>query len=678
MGSYHDDDEDDGLIMPIHAGTKNGIEAGVKKLQEADLIIGHNIIRFDIPALQKVYPWFKPKAHVRDTLTMSNLAYSDMWATDNKVEAKKRKKGVEWIPKQFYGRHSLEAWGYRLGLWKGDYGNAKKAEGKLKGLKGDELVQYVWGTWSQEMQDYCVTDVEVTEATWRKLCSEFEKWGLDPLDFHPKPGMDAIQMEHDVAEIIWRQEQHGFLIDQEKAGSLVAHLVGRRAEIEEELQEVFPPWFRKKGRERPKKSRSVKMTDFPDITVRRFSEKTGKELKPYVGPPKCHYTGGEEIIGTVKDADGNPTRITHGQYTKVKLAPFNPGSRDEVADRLTTYRNWKPVELTDGGAPKVSEEVLEKLPWPEAKLVAEYYTVQKRLGQVSEGNKAWLKNMRSDGRLPAGANTNGAVTGRMTHYGVANVPGIYDKRTGEKLPYGKECRELFTAPKGRRIVGCDADALELRCLAGYMARWDNGAYIETVLNGDKKQGTDMHSQNATALGIIRDAAKTWFYAFIYGAWFFTLGVNAGATGSKNAIIKKGEETQKRFLKKLPALAKLIDSVQKRGKQRGWIKGPDGRRIPIRNLHAALNSLLQGAGSVFMKRALVILDKHLQEQGFVPGEHYEFVANIHDEFQIEVKEEIADTVAKAAEWSIAEAGRFYDFRCPLSGSADIGLNWAETH
>ena len=166
---------------------------------------------------------------------------------------------------------------------------------------------------------------------------------------------------------------------------------------------MFPPWFRKKG---PRASKEVPLRQDDGLPRHHRAALLREDRQGNSSPTSAHLSATTRAARRSsvrsRNADGNPTRITHGQYTKVKLAPFNPGSRDEVADRLTTYRNWKPLSLPMGGAPKVSEEVLEKLPWPEAKLVAEYYTVQKRLGQVSEGNKAWLKNMRSDGRLPAG------------------------------------------------------------------------------------------------------------------------------------------------------------------------------------------------------------------------------------------------------------------------------------
>lgn len=308
--------------------------------------------------------------------------------------------------------------------------------------------------------------------------------------------------------------------------------------------------------------------------------------------------------------------------------------------------------------------------------------VVKRLGQLAEGKEAWLRAVGPDGRIHGRVNTNGAVTGRMTHSkpNMAQVPSA-------KSLYGHECRSLFIVSEGKLLVGADADALELRDLAGYMAIYDGGAYIDTVLRGDKSQGTDMHSVNCRALGMDpkarygtetgRDKAKTWFYAFIYGAGDEQLGwILLGVRGEQ--AVKKGKAARAAFLKNLPAMGKLVESVKKRAKERGFLLGVDKRALPVRSQHAALNTLLQSAGAVQMKKALCLLDDSLQAAGYTPGLHYEFVANVHDEWQIEVDHDIAETVGRMAVQAIRDSGSFFNFRCPLDGNFDIGGNWNETH
>ena len=126
------------------------------------------------------------------------------------------------------------------------------------------------------------------------------------------------------------------------------------------------------------------------------------------------------------------------------------------------------------------------------------------------------------------------------------------------------------------------------------------------------------------------------------------------------------------------LQTLTNKVKEAYRRRGHLIGLDGRKLHIRSEHSALNTLLQSAGAVLMKKALVILDIKLEKLGFKPGIDYEFVANIHDEFQIEVEEKYAKDVAEESERAIKTAGEFFEFGCPLSATAKIGETWAETH
>ncbi|MDX0194046.1 DNA polymerase [Sinorhizobium meliloti] len=618
------------------------IRAGLDWLMEADFIAGHNIVDFDIPAIQKLHPWFQPKAVVRDTIVMSRLMWADMKDADFRQE--KRKGKGRWIDQKLFGRHSLESWGQRLGVWKGDYGKDREAEGKKLGLKGQDLTRFVWGTWSKSMQDYCVQDVEVTEQVWQKVNSK----GFSE---------ESIQLEHCVRRIISRQERYGFAFDERAAVELLGILSQAKADAERELLQTFKPWYRNLGRKEPTVDRRVAQKHLKPTGIERYKkdgrpklDKDGNTIPVY---PKAEFT-------------------TDAPYTEIKLVPFNPGSRLDIADRLKRLFGWKPLEFTSDGHPKVDEEILSSLPYPEAQLLTKYLMIQKRLGQLADGKEAWLKHVKN-GRIHGQVNTNGAVTGRMTH----SKPNMAQVPSGG-APYGHECRTLFVASPGKKLVGCDADALELRDLAGYMARYDGGAYIATVLEGKKELGTDMHTMNAKALGCDRDTAKTWFYAFIYGSGDFNLGCILGVKGTKQQITNAGKTSRAKFLKALPALNKLVSAVKAKCKTQGWIKGLDGRVLNVRSEHSALNTLLQSAGAIQMKRALVILDNQLQEIGLIPGVHYEFVGNIHDEWQIEVDEDKATLVGKTAANAIRLAGEYYQFRCPLAGNYDVGNNWNETH
>lgn len=391
---------------------QGNIETGIKLLQDADCIIGHNIIGYDIPAIQKIYPWFKPKGMVRDTLVISRLIWTDLKDRDFRLSHKDPD-----FPKQLIGRHSLMAWGYRLANLKDDYVGG-------------------WESWNQAMEDYCEQDVKVTVSLLDKIVSK-------------EYAEEAIQLEHDVQIIINRQMAHGFRFNVPEARALYVKLVQRQEELRNKLTEVFKPWWSTKG----------------VVTAKRDNKRYGY-------------------------ADGT-------SRSPIILTEFNPGSRDHIASRLIKIRGWKPKDYGNNGKPNVDETILKKLKYPEIPLLVEYLTVAKRLGQLGEGQQAWLKAERG-GVIYGNVNTNGAVTGRMTH----NRPNVAQVPSCSSL-HGEECRSLFTVRPGYKLVGADASGLELRCLAHYMARWDEGAYAREVLEGD------IHTANMNAAGLTeRNQAKT--------------------------------------------------------------------------------------------------------------------------------------------------------------------------
>jgi DNA polymerase I-like protein with 3'-5' exonuclease and polymerase domains len=277
----------------------------------------------------------------------------------------------------------------------------------------------------------------------------------------------------------------------------------------------------------------------------------------------------------------------------------------------------------------------------------------------------------------------GTITGRMSHYSpnMSQVPAVYS-------PWGKECRELFTVRSPDNfIVGADAYGLELHCLAHYLWKYDGGKYASAVLYGNKEEGTDAHSLTLKALGSLckdRDTAKTFFYALIYGAGDYKLGLILGETNSRRATAK-GKLARKRIEKGITGLGKLnakikstIEQRQKKHK-RMWLNGLDGRKIFVRSEHAALNSLLQSAGGVIMKKALVILHKNLAEDNYEYGDHYLYLINSHDEWQLEVMDDVnTEVIGRHMCKAMTEAGEHFNFNVPITGEYKIGKSWAETH
>ena len=438
------------------------------------------------------------------------------------------------------------------------------------------------------------------------------KYHFDGVDYSE----DAIDLEHKFAQIIQRQTEHGYAFDVEKGKELYVRLLKRQEELGDALRKTYGTWFVSEGEVTPKVSNKKR--------------------------------------GTSKGA----------VYNKIKRVEFNPNSRDHIS-RCLMKQGWKPTEFTAGGKPKIDEAVLGRLQLPNCQELKEHFLISKRISQLAEGNNAWLK-LERDGRIYGSVNTNGAVTGRCTHSSpnVAQVPASYS-------PYGTECRSLFRAGKDRVLVGCDADGLELRALAGYLKKYDGGVYAKAAVDGTKDKGSDVHSLNRDALGLSsRDTAKTFFYAFIYGAGDQKLGKILGGGA------KRGKQGRTALLSGVSGLMELTEKVKQVFRRRGHLIGLDGRKLHIRSEHSALNTLLQSAGAILMKKALILLDERLKKH-YKEGD-YEFVANIHDEFQIEVKEEYAKDIAVHATEAISRAGEYFEFGCPLSATSHIGKTWAETH
>lgn len=474
---------------PEYPSNTGSLVEGFQYLQEADELIGHNWISFDDKAVRKIFPWWQPKdgCRVYDTLVASKIAWpkDTLWKIDEKLFKTGR------IPGNMRGRYGLEAFGYRLGEAKGSYGKDTD-----------------WQTWEPAMSDYMMQDLRVTEKLRRKI--------------DEKQIPDAVfELEMEVAEIMFLQEQAGFWFDHTAALKLVAELQNEQAALEERLRDHFPAWMSPtlvarvdpktgadmkdhSGRaltavkvEVTKTTRAVKRTEFPEVTIKRFSEKTGKELKPYVGPPQEHH-------------------LTGAEFCPVSFTEFNPSSRAHIANRLMKLYGWKPTEFTPDGSAKVDETVLKALPYPPCRDLVRYFVVTKILGYLAHGGQAWLGNYNeATGRIHGRVDALGTVTGRATHSNpnLGQVPSVQKGPDGILAGfdggYGHECRSLFGASPGWELCGSDASGLELRCLAHFMAPYDGGEYGKVVTEGD------VHTLNQNAAGLrTRDSAKTMIYALL--------------------------------------------------------------------------------------------------------------------------------------------------------------------
>ena len=495
-----------------------------------------------------------------------------------------------------------------------DGGHSLRSWGVRLGNYKDDY-QGGWEQYSTEMLEYCKQDVRVTKNLYQHLSNQDE---------------EAISIEHQTANIIKQQTDNGMILNEERAYELLAEMKEKVLDIEDEVHERFKPlpvW--------------VELVHPKDKT----KNKDGSISKRY----QAQLDKGAHFDGC--------------KWGYFEYPDFNLGSRQQIAKYLQHF-GWKPKKFTDKGSIIVDEKILKSVRIPEAQLIVDYLTITKRVAMV----KSWVEAINEDtGRIHGNVNSCGAVTGRMTHSkpNCAQVPATrHDKKTGDILwgfegGYGADCRDLWTVPDGYSLVGCDASGLELRMLAHYM---NDAKYTNEILTGD------IHTANQLSAGLAtRDQAKTFIYAFLYGAGDAKIGEVAGG-GSY-----LGRKLKKNFLDNTPSL-KLLRTKVTKSSEKGWVTGLDGRKLHIRSQHSALNTLLQSAGAVIMKKALVLLDAYATQYKI----DYKFVLNVHDEFQCEVRDDQADFFGGLAVGSIIQAGKSFKLNCPLDGEYKVGKTWQQTH
>ena len=578
-------------------------------------IVFHNGIRYDVPCLKKLMDdrfSFEPRDCVIDTLVLARLIYSNIKDTDVGLMRSGK------LPKALYGSHSLKAYGYRLGELKGNYGEQEDA----------------WDTFTDDMYTYNRQDVVVTLKLFNKLMAKG----------YP---LKAIQLEHDIAWVMAKQERNGFVFDKDAAVKLYADLSAKRQEIYDDLVSEVGSWTVYKG----------------DKVYKRDNAKRGIKA----GVPYPQY---EEVT-------------------------FNPNSRSHIA-KVLMDRGWDPPEVTPTGAPKVDEETLKTaMDISLTPKILEYLLINKRIAQLAEGDNAWLKLMKEDEdgyyRIHGSVNPNGAVTGRATHAypNVAQVPA-------GRSPYGKECRSLFTVPKGWFQAGIDASGLELRCFAHFLYPYDHGEYVNEILNGD------IHTHNQKMAGLpTRDNAKTFIYGFLYGAGDAKIGEIVGGSSAD------GKRLKEKFFQSVPAIKQLRQDIERTlitssewvgGVNKvTWRKrvhpdndklsithsilGLDRRIVYVRSPHSALNTLLQSAGALICKKWVCLVEENMRKAGYKHGWDGDFamMAWVHDETQIACRtREIAEDCVRIAQESMRQTQEFFKFNCQLDTEGEIGDNWYDCH
>ena len=418
--------------------------------------------------------------------------------------------------------------------------------------------------------------------------------------------LEAIVLEHDVAHVTDAIGKAGWTFDSKKASNLYGELAQARATLEMEMADLFEPWE----------------------TYEEFIPKRNNKTLGYV--------------------EGEP-------FTKVTLVEFNYNSRRHIEHCLRAKYGWEPTKHTPAGHAIIDDVVLSELPYPAAQKLSQLFLLTKRIGQLSEGGQSWLKRVDADGKLRHSIVSNGTVTGRASHRypNLAQIPAT-------RLPWGKQCRELFTVDPGYSLVGTDLSGLELRVLAGFLD--DGGAYGKEILSGD------IHTANQKAAGLeTRDQAKTFIYSLIFGGGDKLVGAVAGGGA------RKGKELKHNFMQAVPAFAKLRKDLDRAAK-RGYIRGMDGRHIKVRSAHSAMSSLIQGAGALLCKKWLLLVDQEIKAKGI----DAKIIAWVHDELQISVKKGSEKDVGDISLRMAKEAGKYFDFPIPIEAEYAVGQTWADTH
>ena len=560
------------------------IDDALAHLATGDVLIGHNVIFYDVPVLQKLHS-FNCKARILDTLICTRLIWPKEKLYDLDVQL------YPEVPKNYRGMAGLKAWGYRL---------------------SDNKIEFKdFSEYSEEMLVYCKQDVSVTSKLWKHIANQG----------YPE---QALKLEHDFALAINKQIRAGVSFDVDAAIDLVDNLRAREAQLETELKEIFPPLEHRNW----------------------FTPKVNNKNRGYV--------------------KGVP-------FEKIHYEEFNPGSRDQIADRLKAKYGWQPEKTTEKGNPILNDEVLEALPYPEAKPLAEYMLIKKRLGQIADGNNAWLKLVNNDSsRMHGDVVTNGCVTGRCAHRypNMGQVPAGYS-------PYGKECRSLFHAPQGWDMIGIDAKALELRCLAGYLAIYDGGEYARVVTDPT----IDIHVYNQERFGVAtRDISKRLLYAVLYGAGHLKAGSIVDPNEKDEEVLRKlGRTAINSFMAEVPALKELKERIESQIAHNDHLVGLDRRILYCRSAFKGLNVLLQSAGAILMKQVVINIHDNIESALSLPhGAEWEQVLMVHDEVQLVCSPKYTEQIRAQALAAFPQAQQFFGFLCDIEGDSRVGSNWSQTH
>lgn len=658
-------------------------------LAQCTRTVAHNGVGYDYPDLEHHYPGWQRPERAYDSLPICKVVWPAETLIGRDMELIRRGK----MPPKLMKSHSLKAWGIRTGTHKTEYTGGFEA-------------------WNPQMAEYMMDDNRSLLVLWRLIRKRIG-WD-DPKEGEPVWDEElTIRTECEVTRHIFEQTNDGVHFDLDAAEALAAELRNELAAIEKRLKEVFGTWWQ--PLDDPEQGVEIGSTQnralpqFPDVTLRRVSEKTGKDLKPYVGPPLEELVKGD-------------------RHVRIEWTTFNPASRDHLGMRLQAVYGWKPKAFGKNGKPTVDEGTLEEIPdavMPAdiRQLLLDYFVVAKTLGTLAKGQAAWIGRCTPERRIHGRMDPQGTPTRRGTHSSpnLSGTPSVKKEKVvqpdGSKIEqvlrglagrYGWECRALFIADTGWELTGVDASSLELIDLGHYLFPLDGGAFSARVCDPTR----DAHSEHAELAGTTRADAKTTIYLFVYGGSAWKLSLDRGIIVLEEMVptllgyrglpmllkalerrfdadfVAKLDDMQKarlahsrQIIIKLEAgiagLKDLKTNVTKAA-ERGWLKAIDGSRIIVRKPHAALNALLQSAGAISCKRWMCLVHRELKARGLVKGVDYKQVLWVHDELQFTHRPGLGPLIREVAETCLVRAGEELGLRGRYRTEGKTGRNWAECH
>ena len=481
----------------------------------------------------------------------------------------------------------------------------------------------------------------------------------------------AYNVERELAEILAKQEQHGWFFNTQEAYRLVGWLRDEEARLTDSILPHLPNTIQNQG------------------TYKKIFNKDGSYAH-YISSWLGSLNYDNDIPNAVRISSSNG--IIGGMFTRISIHPPNLASQDQLKKALE-YLGWEPDTWnykkdtktkkhlrSDSGeliptSPKITESSLDSINAKDGwgKDLIQLLKVQARLKFFGgdEEEKGLLQHVRSDNSVPSETIQCGTNTGRAQHIKVANVP-----RIGSFL--GEETRSLFIARPDTILVGTDYSQLESRIMAHAISLYtrykygkEDTRFTELILSVD-----DLHTylwDDIRDLVSSRSLVKNINYAFPYGAQASKLGSLCDIKPQGMSNTKAGERILEVMRDKFPGLVETRDATMEQAKC-GFLPGLDGRKIYVRSPHSAFNAKIQGWGSEVVKMGIILNNREKIKRD-LPQQQTSWV---HDEWTSEVREDYVEESKYVAEQAVRDSGTFYSLSCQMEGTAKSGPSWKDIH